>query len=107
MIIAVSKRLLLGYVGLVLVLAVLGAHNQALRAERVELMAVKSQLEGRRVELRAQAALVTSPMAVRAWAQGRGMVASTYVSETSQVASLHPPSMAVPETGLEIKTVWR
>lgn len=104
---SLSKRLLLLYVGLVLALSALGSHNQALRAERVSLMNYKAQLELKRVDLRAETATVTGPMAVRAWAYGAGMQPATTLQEAMDVAKSEPPIIATRETGLEIRTIWR
>lgn len=101
------KRLMFVYLALVLALAALGAHNQTLRAERVTLLGLKAQRELERVEMRSKSAVVTGPMAVRAWALSRGMVPVPQLSEAANVLKLDPPVRAVPETGLEIVTVWR
>jgi hypothetical protein len=101
------KRLMLLYLTLLLILAALGAHNQALHAERLALLNLKAQRELERVELRGRSAVITGPMAVRAWALSRGMVPVPQLSEAATVMKLNPPVMAVPKTGLEIVTVWR
>ncbi len=102
-----SKRLLIVYVGLLILLAALGAHNQELQSERVYLMQKKAALEDERVELRAQAAAVTGPLAVRAWALEQGMVAVPQGHEATLVPALDPPILSTPPTGLEVKTLWR
>jgi hypothetical protein len=104
---SLSKRLLLLYLIVIVLLAALGAYNQELHATRIALMAQKVALEAERVELRGRAATVTGPMAVRAWAVERGMVPAAQLGEAAAILRLEPPEVATPQTGLELWTVWR
>lgn len=103
-----SRRLVLGYVCLVLILAAAGAHNQGLYREHWRLLQVKQERQVSLSELRADAAHITGPLAVREWAYERGMVSTPEGHLDAQPVIATPaPQTAVRNGGLEIRTLWR
>ena len=94
------------YLVLLISLAALGTHNQLLYREQRELINRKSERLILLTDLRGEAASVTGPAAVRAWALARGMT-SPEGQETFRVAPLSPPDPPRPPGGLEIRTIWR
>lgn len=92
---------------LLLLLAGLGAYNQQRHQRHRELIRHKELLYAQRSDLRRRAATIIGPAAVRAWARSEGMVPTPEGRPASNVAHLSPPSMSLPELGLEIGTSWR
>jgi hypothetical protein len=102
-----AQRLFLLYLGLLLVLAGLGAANQQLYRQQVALMTQKAVLQVTLSDLRRDSAGITGALAVRQWARQRGMIAVPNAREVRDVAPIPPPILPVPEGGLEVYTVWR
>lgn len=103
-----AGRTIAAYVAMLLGLAALGAWNQHLLAEELDLMDRRETLRREIVDLRADAATIEGPLAVAAWAQDRGMVPAPEVDRVEHVLPL-PAPVASPEqpVGLEVRTVWR
>lgn len=95
------------YLGLLLVLAFLGATNQRLLARELDLMNERERARRELVELRAEAAAVQGPLAVSRWAQERGMVPAPEVEGTEHVMPSPAPELPEAREGLEVRTVWR
>lgn len=103
-----AARAIAVYLALLLVLATLGGWNQRLLARELDAMDQREALRREIVDLRAAAAAVQGPLAVAAWAQDRGMVPAPEIDRVDHVLPLPAPSVApLPETGLEVRTVWR
>ncbi len=94
------------YLILLVGLAAFGTHNQRLYRKQRELINEKSERYILLSDLRSEAATVTGPAAVRAWALARGMT-SPEGQETFQVSPVPPPDPPRPPGGLEIRTIWR
>lgn len=97
------------YLLLLMVLTVLGQHNQALYQEQSTLLRTKQALQQDIVDLRAEQATIVSPAAVRTWAYEQGMVASPEGQEATLVIPIAPPPHDVddPRSTLEFRTLWR
>lgn len=102
-----TSRLMLVYIALVLALAALGAHNQTLYRQQWRLIDLKQQRQALAADLRAQAATVQGPLAVRHWALSRGMVAVPQGREALEVLPVAPPERPPAKGGLEIRTIWQ
>jgi hypothetical protein len=103
-----AVRAIATYLVLLLALAALGAWNQHLLATELDAMDRREALRREIVDLRAAAAAVQGPLAVAAWAQERGMVPAPEIERVDHVLPLPAPTVpALPETGLEVRTVWR
>jgi hypothetical protein len=103
-----SRRLVLVYLTLLIALAALGAYNQALYRQHWTLLHLKQERQIELSSLRAEAAHITGPLAVRAWALERGMVSTPEGHvEAQQVIAVRPPQITLPQGGWEIRTVWR
>jgi hypothetical protein len=101
------QRLFLLYLGLLVVLAALGATNQQLYRQQATLMTQKAALQVTLSDLRRATAEVTGALAVREWAHARGMIAVPNAKEAYDVAPVPPPEIPILEYGLEVRTVWR
>lgn len=101
------SRSVLAYLAVLLLLAAAGSAHHRLRAERDELLAVKTALGAEMGALRTAANEVRGPRAVRSWARSRGMVPAPENPNALTVAPLDPPPPARRPTGLEVTTVWR
>ncbi len=104
-----SRRLLLLYIAALLVLALLGAHNQRRLDVQISLDEHKSHLQTRLVALRREAAQVTGVLAVRAWADAHQMVASPDALNIADVKAGTEPDLAAvapSPSGVEVQTLW-
>ncbi len=95
------------YLALLLGLAAVGGVNQALYRQQLRLMDRKASLQTQLAELRSRAEAVRGPLAVAAWAGAHGMVPAPEAQTLIPVAPAPAPSPALPQTGLEIRTLWR
>ena len=102
----IQQGVVVFYLILLISLAAFGTRNQALYREQRELINLKSERYVVLGDLRSQAATITGPAAVRAWALARGMT-SPEGQETVRVAPASPPAPPEPPSGLEIRTIWR
>lgn len=102
-----SRRLFFLYLALLLALAALGAHNQGRRGLHAGLIADKAALQLQLGSLRSNAAEVTGALAIRSFAHARGMVAAPEVGSVTEVFPISPPEFTAPESGLEVRTLWR
>lgn len=95
------------YVALLLGLAALGALNQERHHRQAALIERKAHLHSLIAELRAEAAHVTGPLAVGAWARSNGMIPAPDVPDIRHAAAYPAPEEASYEGGLEVRTVWQ
>jgi hypothetical protein len=98
------------YLTLLLALAALGAHNQALGRHEATLHTDLAAARLATVDARADAAAVEGPLAVARWAQTRGMVPAPDVETVRHVQPLPaPPTPPAPDPTptLEVTTTWR
>ena len=102
-----SQRLFVLYLALLLALAAMGAHNQARRSLHAQLIADKGALEFQLGSLRKSAAEVTGALAIRSFAHAQGMIAAPEAFSVTEVAPTPAPEFTSPETGLEVRTLWR
>ncbi len=103
-----AARAIATYLVLLLALAALGSWNQRLLATELDALDQREALRREIVDLRAAAAAVQGPLAVAAWAQERGMVPAPEIERVDHVLPLPAPTVPPPpETGLEVRTVWR
>ena len=101
------RNLMLLYIALLLGLAALGACNQGLYRSQADLIDQKEALNLQVSELRVAASQVNGTLAVRRWAYASGMVSAPRAADTQQVVSRPAPLPETPETGLEVRTLWR
>ena len=101
------RRIVAWYLLLLLLLAALGGANQLRFRTQVALMDEKQDALAEVVELRAEAARVQGPRAVTSWAERQGMIPAPENERIENVAPMRAPRLAHPETGLEVRTVWR
>lgn len=106
-----SPTVLVGlYLTMLLALAALGAHNQALAGREAALRADLADARLATVDARADAAAVEGPLAVARWAQARGMVPAPDVERVRHVQPLPAPPIPPspdPTPTLEVTTTWR
>lgn len=103
-----TRRFLFIYLSFMMTLAAVGAFNQKQFMTHWQLMRTKEQHQVRLSDLRAQAAYITGPLAVRQWARERGMVSTPEGQAALTVYPVPAPSYHLPQAGgLEIRTVWR
>lgn len=95
------------YLALLLGLTALGASNQSLYQQQRALLETKAALQLELTEVRSSASRVSGHLAVRRWAYQRGMVPATRAQRTDHVMTTHPPAIPLPQTGLEMRTLWR
>ncbi len=95
------------YLVLLLLLALLGASNQALLHRQADLMDLKTDLTSRVAQARQAANVVQGPAAVAAWARSAGFVpvpeGGAAVLAARDTATLPP----LPAPSLEVRTAWR
>lgn len=101
------QRAVPAYLVLLLILAALGAHNQARLDRELALMEAREIARTEIVELRARAAAIQGPLAVSSWAQDHGMVPAPEIETLRHVMPFPAPEPERDETGLEVRTVWR
>jgi len=101
------ERLVPLYVIALIVLAVLGANNQARFNHQWDLLDRKALLQEEITILRQQAATISGPLAVANWARENGMVPAPEVEETRHVLYDTPPARQTPATGLTVRTAWQ
>ena len=102
-----SQSLITLYLALILALAALGAYNQDRHRWHYSLLETKRALQYDLSDLRSEAAQVKGPLAVRRWALANGMISSPEGAEATEVAPAPTPEPETPETGLEVRTIWR
>lgn len=102
-----ARRLVPAYLGLLLALAAAGGVNQAWHREQLALMERKQELQVQLADLRGRAEAVRGPLAVAAWATAHGMVPAPEAATVVPVAPAPAPAPSLPDTGLEIRTLWR
>lgn len=103
-----TRRLLYTYLSLMMLLSAFGAYNQKQHMLHWRLMQTKQEHQVLLSDLRAQAAHITGPLAVRQWAIERGMVSTPEGQAALTVYPVPAPSNHLPQAGgLEIRTVWR
>jgi hypothetical protein len=102
-----SKRWISLYGLLLITLACLGVYNQQLYKHHNELIELKETLNKQKTELRVQATKINGPLAIRQWAQARGMVSVSILPQEGVRAHIPLPSYQPPMTGLELSTLWR
>ncbi len=102
-----SQSLITLYLALIIALAALGAYNQDRHRLHFSLLETKRALQYDLSDLRSEAAQVKGPLAVRRWALSRGMISSPEGAEATQIAPVNVPEPKTPETGLEVRTIWR
>lgn len=95
------------YVVLLLALTAAGVVNQRLYAHQLALLDRKQELQTEVADLRERAAAVNGPLAVTTWAEAHGMVPAPEADTLVLVAPAPAPTPRLPETGLEIRTIWR
>lgn len=95
-------------IALLLVLAALGVQNQRTFSQHVRLIDRKAGLHTLLADLRSQAAGISGPLAVGAWAREQGMIPAPQGRLIREVAPELPPQPR-PQlaTGLELRTIWQ
>ena len=101
------RNLMLLYTALLLGLAALGASNQGLYRSQANLIDQKEALNLQVTEMRVAASKVNGTIAVRKWAYANGMVSAPRAADTEQIVNRPAPLPETPETGLEVRTLWR
>jgi len=96
------------YLVLLLLLALMGAGNQALLHRQSDLMDLKTELTAGVARARHDASAVQGPAAVAAWARAAGLVpvpegGAAVLVARDPVAPLPP----LPTPSLEVRTAWR
>jgi len=94
------------YFGLLLLLAAVGLVNQGLYHRQMTLLDQRQSLLDQVANLRVKAASVDGPLAVTQWASANGMVPAPEAQNVSAVASGAAALPKLPDTGLEIVTLW-
>ena len=102
-----SKRWISLYGLLLITLACLGVYNQQLYKHHNTLIELKETLNQQKTELRVIATKINGPLAVRQWAESKGMVSVAILPQEGVSAQIPVPSYQPPMTGLELSTVWR
>jgi len=95
------------FITLLLALALLGVVNQRLYGEQLNLISRKQRLLSEVAIARPQAAVVSGPQAVAAWAVANGMVPIPEAREAQLIAPSPAPHFDDPLPSLELRTVWR
>lgn len=95
------------FLGLLIVLALLGVVNQRQYGEQLDLMRRKEQLLADVAVARPQAAVVNGPLAIAAWAAANGMVPIPEAREAQLIAPTPAPIFDDPLPSLELRTSWR
>ena len=101
-----ARRAVPLYLGLLLLLSAAGLVNQGLYHHQMSLIDQRQKLLDAVANLRLQAASVNGPLAVTQWADAHGMVPAPEASNVGAVAPGPAPRLTLPDTGLEIRTVW-
>ena len=94
------------YLVLLLLLSAAGLVNQGLYHHQTKLIDQRQKLLATVASLRIEAASVNGPLAVTKWADAHGMVPAPEASNVGAVAPGQAPLPKLPDTGLEIRTVW-
>ncbi len=102
-----SKRWISLYGLLLITLACFGVYNQQLYKHHNFLIERKEELNKEKTELRVLATKINGTLAVRSWAETRGMVSVAILPQEGVSAYIPVPSYQPPTTGLELSTVWR
>lgn len=102
----IARRAVPLYLGLLLLLSAVGLVNQGLYHRQMSLIDQRHELLDAVANLRLQAASVNGPLAVTQWADAHGMVPAPEASNVSAVAPGPAPRLTLPDSGLEIGTVW-
>lgn len=102
-----SKRWIFLYGLLLITLACLGVYNQQLYLYHNTLIEHKEMLNQQKTELRVLATKINGPLAVRQWAEAKGMVPVSILPQEGISAYIPVPTYQPPATGLELSTVWR
>ncbi len=92
---------------LLLVLAAAGVVNQRVYQRQLHLLDAKQALLTQVADLRERAAAVDGPLAVANWAEAHDMVPAPEAPTLVIVAPAPAPTPPTPDTGLEIRTLWR
>ena len=101
-----TMKLLGMYVALLFCLAIMGGFNQNLYQRQASLIQQKTQLQAHIRLLRAEAALINGPLAVPAWAKGKGMVSASQALNTRTVAPGPGPNVTKETGSVEVYTLW-
>lgn len=104
-----SQRLLALYLGALIALAALGAHNQRRIVYQEALLREQRELSSQLITLRTEAAGVTGTLAVQSWALAQGMVAAPEALNIADIAPQTAPRLASPsrvQTSVEVQTLW-
>lgn len=104
---AAFRLALPAYVALLLVLALMGARNQALLRRQLDLIDRKAELTVSTARARLEANAVSGPAAVAAWARAQGLVPVPEGGPASLAAADYPELPPTPTPSLEVRTVWR
>ena len=102
-----NGSLLALYLALIITLAALGASNQERHRTHYALLESKRALQYELSDLRSEAAQIKGPLAVRRWALSHGMISSPEGTEATEIASVPTPEPKTPDSGLEVRTIWR
>ena len=100
-------RLALIYGFLLILLAYMGTINQNFTRRHVTSVLKIQSLSDSIAHSRTLTATVTAPEAVIRRAQGQGMIPATQGTEILYISPKPAPNFPIPQSGLEMRTVWR
>lgn len=102
-----TKSLMMLYIILLIALAMIGSKNQKAYKLNYRLIDRKEELQVQVSDLRADVARYEGALSIRAWAKAKGMVPAPEARNYKHLAFTPAPEIKQPDTGLEIRTLWR